>query len=136
VCRSPSGAGRTKSALRNDHFPAISLSPWLGSIRDLQNVIERAIITARLGMLRFDLPIPREAPAGRIELPSLRKTEPAVVKEHEMRPRERDNIMAALRQSQGRIDGVGGAVELLGLRPTTLTARIKKFGLKKVIHRG
>jgi len=127
---------RTQLQLTEENLHQLEAYGWPGNIRELQNVIERAVITARLGMLRFDLPIPSEAPAGRIELHSPTETEPAVVKEHEMRQHERDNIMAALRQSQGRIYGAGGAAELLGLRPTTLSARIKKFGLKKVIHRG
>ena len=98
-------------------------------------MIEHAAITARLEMLRFDLPLPQRGAASTIELSSSPQTEQAVVKEHEMRQRERENVMAALHQSQGRIYGAGGA-ELLGLRPTTLTARIKKFGLKKIIYRG
>ena len=126
---------RTQLQLTEENLRQLEAYGWPGNIRELQNVIERAVITARLGTLHFDLPILSEAAAGGIELPSPTQTEQAVVQEHEMRQRERDNIMAALRQSQGRIYGAGGAAELLGLRPTTLTARIKKFGLKKIIHR-
>ena len=48
-----------------------------------------------------------------------------------MKRRERDNIVAALERSKGRIYGQGGAAELLGIPPTTLSTRIKKFGIKK-----
>jgi formate hydrogenlyase transcriptional activator len=47
-----------------------------------------------------------------------------------MKRRERDNIAAALQRSAGRIHGPGGAAQLLGMKPTTLNARVKKLGLK------
>ena len=53
--------------------------------------------------------------------------------DNEMRRRERDNLVAALRLSDGRIYGSGGAAELLGLKPTTLSARIRKWGLGKLV---
>jgi transcriptional regulator with GAF, ATPase, and Fis domain len=49
-----------------------------------------------------------------------------------MKRRERDNVNAALRRSEGRIYGPGGAAELLGMKPTTLNARIKKWRLDKL----
>jgi transcriptional regulator with GAF, ATPase, and Fis domain len=55
----------------------------------------------------------------------------AIVTEEEMRRRDAANIAAALQQSAGRVYGAGGAAELLGMKPTTLNARIKKLGLKK-----
>ena len=49
-----------------------------------------------------------------------------------MREREKNNTVAALRMSGWKIYGSGGAAELLGLKPTTLVARIKKMGIQKV----
>jgi transcriptional regulator with GAF, ATPase, and Fis domain len=48
-----------------------------------------------------------------------------------MRRWERDNTLAALQQADWKIYGKGGAAERLGLKPTTLIARIKKMGIKK-----
>ena len=42
---------------------------------------------------------------------------------------EADHIRAALRASSGRVSGKGGAAELLGLKPTTLEARMKKLSI-------
>jgi transcriptional regulator with GAF, ATPase, and Fis domain len=42
-----------------------------------------------------------------------------------------ENIMAALKQSDGKVFGPGGAAEILGMRPTTLASRLKALGLKK-----
>jgi len=51
--------------------------------------------------------------------------------EQEMRQRERSNTIAALRKSDWKIYGAGGAAELLGIKPTTLVARIKKMGIQR-----
>jgi transcriptional regulator with GAF, ATPase, and Fis domain len=50
-----------------------------------------------------------------------------------MRRRERDNIITALRQTKWKISGEGGAAELLGIKPTTLTSRMKKMGIERPV---
>lgn len=104
---------------------------WPGNVRELQNIIERAVITSHSGTLHFDLPsagttrnTPRYWPAGDADAGK-------ILTEKEMRRRERENILAALRQSDWKIYGRKGAAELLGLKPTTLTARINKMGITK-----
>jgi len=105
---------------------------WPGNIRELRNVIQRAVILARGGPLRFDLPMsqppprtscPKPAPAGG----PARK----FLTEIEMQQRERENLLAALEAADWKVMGSGGAAELLGLKPTTLFSRMKKFGLAK-----
>ena len=105
--------------------------PWPGNVRELQNVIERAIITSRSGGLRFDLP-QGEAPRypGNPSPDDSKEGRP-VIPETEMKQRERGNVVAALNQCRWKIYGPGGAAELLGIKPTTLTSRIKKLGLKR-----
>ncbi len=105
---------------------------WPGNVRELQNVIDRAVIGARDGSVRFDLSsgaAPRNAAEAKSETVSHQK--PEVISAEEMKRRERDNIVAVLERSKGRVYGPGGAAELLGLRPTTLNARLKKLGLKQ-----
>jgi transcriptional regulator with GAF, ATPase, and Fis domain len=53
-----------------------------------------------------------------------------IVTEHERREQERENIVAALRASGGRIYGEGGAAKLLGLKPSTLSSRMKAFKIR------
>jgi transcriptional regulator with GAF, ATPase, and Fis domain len=48
-----------------------------------------------------------------------------------MRRRERHNLFAVLQKAGWKIKGVDGAAELLGVKPTTLIARIEKMGLKR-----
>jgi transcriptional regulator with GAF, ATPase, and Fis domain len=104
---------------------------WPGNVRELQNVVEHAVIAARSGPLRFDIPGGAESlhsVKGDADTASHQGLE--VVPDKEMKRRERENIVAALKRSKGRIYGPGGAAELLGINPTTLNARVKKLGLR------
>jgi transcriptional regulator with GAF, ATPase, and Fis domain len=55
----------------------------------------------------------------------------AILTEEDMRLQEKTNIEAALKRTDWKIYGTGGAAELLGLKPTTLLSRIKKMGIEK-----
>ncbi len=92
-------------------------------------MIERAAILARDGRVMFDLP-----PAG-MQAISTAQSIPAasydILSEADRRKRDRSNIEAALRASGGKVFGRGGAAELLGIKPTTLTSRMKTLGMKK-----
>jgi len=105
---------------------------WPGNIRELRNVIERAVILARGGVLRFDLPVFQ---AGVPALPSrpvsAAGAPPKFFTEAEMRQHERDNLVAVLEQAGWKIKGADGAAELLGVKPTTLLSRMKKMGLRR-----
>ncbi len=109
---------------------------WPGNVRELRNVIERAVILARGGSLDFDLPIAAQAP------PLPRPASPRangedgphqleILTEAELQRRERDNLLAALEQANWKIKGRDGASELLGVKPTTLLSRMKKWGLER-----
>jgi DNA-binding NtrC family response regulator len=102
---------------------------WPGNIRELRNVIERAVICARGGALDFDLPWTgfNSAPFR----PKDAEAEPEYLTEVEIQQRERQNLIAVLEKAGWKIKGVNGAAELLGVKPTTLNARIEKMGLKR-----
>ena len=57
--------------------------------------------------------------------------EPEYLTESEMRRRERENLFAVLQKASWKIKGIDGAAELLGVKPTTLIARIERMGLKR-----
>jgi DNA-binding NtrC family response regulator len=105
---------------------------WPGNIRELRNVIERAVIFARGGVLEFDVPgsgSPVDlAPFGP---PDDDRAEPEYLTESEMRHRERHNLFMVLQKAGWKIKGADGAAELLGVKPTTLVSRIEKMGLKR-----
>jgi transcriptional regulator with GAF, ATPase, and Fis domain len=54
-----------------------------------------------------------------------------IVSEDQMVELQKKNLLAALDRTGWKIYGPGGTAELLGLRPTTLASRIKKFDLKR-----
>ena len=99
---------------------------WPGNIRELQNVIERAVILSKGVRLRLDVALPLGAAAtGELLPPSDRRHDDVVLTDRECRDRERANVMRALQRSEGRIYGRGGAAELLDINPTTLASRLR-----------
>jgi DNA-binding NtrC family response regulator len=110
----------TEAALRQ-----LMARDWLGNIRELENVIERAIILARDGQLRFEpaaAAAPRP-PSTSSALPSLSR---AAIEQH-----QREAIVAALERSRGRVSGTGGAAELLGMKASTLFSKMSVLGLRR-----
>jgi len=105
---------------------------WPGNIRELRNVIERAVILARGGALEFDVPA-GETPPARSSDPRGEGESPkqAFLTEVEMHQRERANLLLVLEKTRWKIKGPDGAAELLGLKPTTLISRLKKLGLQR-----
>jgi len=106
---------------------------WPGNIRELQNVIERAMITSRSGKLLFNLSntvkiVKRKSLAIN---PKEWDTNISILTEEEMKLHDRQNILNALNQCDWKITGSNGAAEILGMRPTTLHSKIKKMGIKK-----
>ena len=59
----------------------------------------------------------------------------AVLSEKEMREFQKRNTVAALKQTNWRVSGEGGAADLLGVKPTTLADRIRSFGIKRPSRR-
>jgi len=109
---------------------------WPGNVRELQNVIERAAIASQGRALQ--LVLPNSDGPGNLRQAAPFDPEPndewVIVPESEMRQRERQNLIAALKKSNWKIYGPGGAAQLLGIKPTTLSSRIKKMKIKKPTH--
>jgi transcriptional regulator with GAF, ATPase, and Fis domain len=102
---------------------------WPGNIRELRNVIERAVIVSRGGALDFDLPVRHSPPL--LAAREATSSEPEILTEPELQRRERENLLAALHKTNWKIRGADGAAELLGVKPTTLVTRMKKWGLQR-----
>jgi transcriptional regulator with GAF, ATPase, and Fis domain len=102
---------------------------WPGNVRELQNTIERAIILWRDGPLTFDLP---SSPARQnTEQQPKPAAEPALLTRNELKRQERETIINALRRTDGKVSGRGGAAELLGMKPSTLTSRMTTLGINR-----
>jgi transcriptional regulator with GAF, ATPase, and Fis domain len=101
----------------------------------LQNIIERAVISSRCGSVKFDLPVP-QASGALLKTPIKKNggNPGEILTEEDIRLQEKANIEAALHKTGWKIYGPGGAAELLGLKPTTLLSRIKKMGIEKTVR--
>jgi transcriptional regulator with GAF, ATPase, and Fis domain len=109
---------------------------WPGNVRELRNVIERAVILARGGVLDFDLPIagqptPLAQPHPQADASAASAVQPMFLTEVEVERFERDNLVRALEAAKWKIKGRDGAAELLGVKPPTLISRMIKWGLKR-----
>jgi transcriptional regulator of acetoin/glycerol metabolism len=106
---------------------------WPGNARELQNVIERALILSPHGRLHFDLP----RVDGGSPLPGQSLSEGAsrpaapILTEAEINALQKQNLLAALIRSGWKIYGKGGAAELLGIKPTTLIERMRRLGITR-----
>ena len=121
--------GREPLRLTRSQAEAIEAYDWPGNVRELKNVIERAVILSPGNTLRLDLSLPESGAAGGI--PSTSTAQDAVLTEQQMREFRKQNIIAALKQTDWRVSGKGGAAELLGIKPTTLADRIKSLRIKR-----
>jgi transcriptional regulator with GAF, ATPase, and Fis domain len=106
---------------------------WPGNIRELQNVIERAVILSGGGPLKLDYTILNSTQETRpTALPMEALTaEDRIMTIEELKQLERDNIIRALERADYKIYGPGGAAELLGVKPTTLSSRMKALAINR-----
>jgi len=101
---------------------------WPGNVRELQNVIERAVITAREGKLNFERALPATL-TGESAAP-LPETS-GVLTARDLARLERENLRRALEATHWQIAGEGGAAKLLGVAPSTLASRVKALRLRR-----
>nr|MBS0020473.1 sigma 54-interacting transcriptional regulator [Gammaproteobacteria bacterium] len=105
---------------------------WPGNVRELQNILERAVITARNGELNL-AQVLTPLPSPKI----CRNTEQApanILTEAQLRHIERSNLVRALEACQWKVAGDKGAARLLGLSPSTLSSRMKALGVSRPSH--
>jgi transcriptional regulator with GAF, ATPase, and Fis domain len=102
---------------------------WPGNIRELQHVIEHSLILASRGPLRFQI---AAVPAGKEpEVEKRVRAQTSYYTEKEWRRMERENMLAVLQKTHGKVAGPGGAAELLGVNENTLASRLRALGLRK-----
>jgi PAS domain S-box-containing protein len=109
-------AGKTIESVPRSVIESLQRYRWPGNVRELRNVVERAVIVSPGPSLLVE---PPASAAG--HRPSARTLEEA----------EREHILGVLEQTSWRIRGRGFAAEILGLKPTTLEARMAKLGLQR-----
>jgi formate hydrogenlyase transcriptional activator len=114
---------------------ALANYAWPGNVRELENLVERAVLLSPGKELRVPLseiksasvtdgfPTPGPATTFATTTSSIGTLEEA----------ERQHILRALRQTEWRIAGPKGAAALLGMKRTTLQARMRKLGIRRPV---
>jgi len=108
--------GKRIEGVDRDSLAALQRYSWPGNIRELRNVVERAMIVAT--GKRLTILLPESTSAASARSPKLIDV-------------ERDHILAVLESSAWRIRGAEGAAVRLGMKPTTLETRMAKLGLRR-----
>jgi PAS domain S-box-containing protein len=121
--------GRRIEPLHPDDVRRLQDYAWPGNVREMQNVIERAIILSpgsRLELHRA-MPVTNVAPSPS----SAAADDTRILSAQEMESLERANIERALAACGGKISGETGAAQRLGLAPSTLSSRMKVLGIQR-----
>jgi formate hydrogenlyase transcriptional activator len=114
---------------------------WPGNIRELQNVIERAVILSQSSVLELEpdlIPVLAPADSSTMDDPpseAAKPSGPALSASSTLEDVERSHIVEVLNQTKGVVEGPRGAAKILGLHPNTLRHRMQKLGLKRTTYR-
>ena len=124
---------KTVDSISEEAMRILSSYYWPGNIRELQNVIERAVILCQGSELQVDSVL-RESMSRRSDeqlRAAANNPDGTVFSKDEIDRLERRNILSALEKTRWKIYGPGGAAEMLGVKPTTLAARVTRMGFKR-----
>ena len=121
--------GHRPLALSRQQFSLLNNYDWSGNRRGLKNGIERAVILSQGKVLRLDLAMADILRPSRQRSNKPDRAGVGIMTETELIALQRENMLAALSLSDGRVSGAEGAAKLLGLKPSTFTDRMKKFGI-------
>jgi formate hydrogenlyase transcriptional activator len=111
--------GTSIDKIKQETMEALIRHNWPGNIRELDNVIQRGVISST---------------SSHFQLPSLEILQPNTTEQNSFRTlkeQEREHIIQALQQSRWKIHGPGGAAAILGMNSSTLASRMRKLGVKK-----
>jgi transcriptional regulator with GAF, ATPase, and Fis domain len=108
--------GKRVDGISHENMAALQRYSWPGNIRELRNVVERAMILSTGPQLT--IPVPAQSRS------SVRRSDKLV-------DVEREHVLSVVQGCGWRIRGIGGAAERLGLRPTTLETRMAKLGIRR-----
>jgi formate hydrogenlyase transcriptional activator len=111
---------RPVPAIAPHTLQTLQACPWPGNIRELENIIERAVILT-------------SGPTLQVAEQDIRSKErpPTVAKPATLREMERESIVRALRESGGVVGGPSGAAARLGVKRTTLQSMMQKLGIRR-----
>jgi DNA-binding NtrC family response regulator len=116
---------RERPALAPGAMDGLAAYNWPGNVRELENLIERALIQGSGGIVSFET-------FSAQQVPGVRRVTKDAGRDQTVVPLDEINaqhIRQALEKAGGKINGPGGAAEILGLHPNTLRGRMNKLGI-------
>jgi len=123
--------GKHINYIPNDTLDAFTSYSWPGNVRELQNLIERAVIRSDNGVLLNPLPKSDKNAAARPLFVSYKNPATVTLSQFTFEGSTRSLILAALQAAGWMIGGPDGAAARLGLKRTTLIAKMKKLGITR-----
>ena len=120
--------GKHITGIAQDTMDLLSRYDWPGNIRELQNVIERAVVLAKGNVLKLGtdlLPVSSGATERLADLSS------AASPQHTLEEVEKHHILSVLDKTSWVIEGERGAAKVLDLHPNTLRSRMKRLGIER-----
>ena len=120
--------GRKIDSIPQATMETLKRYPWPGNIRELRNVIERAMIVAQGPTLQIELP---SLFNGKTFTPAISSGTPAPANGLTLDDTQRSHILAVLQKTGWRVSGKNGAAAILGLKPTTLESKMARLGIKR-----
>ena len=112
--------GREIKNIPTKVIDSLTLYDWPGNIRELENMVERALILSSGDTLEYGDWIPKAK--------NLSVTQASLLKMEDV---EKEHIISVLNQTNWKVSGENGAAKILGLNPSTLDSRMKKLDIKK-----
>jgi transcriptional regulator with GAF, ATPase, and Fis domain len=115
--------GKPIKTLRKADLELLKQYEWPGNIRELEHLIERAVIISNSQNLEISEIIPVRRTPQQVEIKNIKPL-------HEL---EREHIITALKAAKGKVTGENGAAKILGINGKTLGSKMRKFGIKREI---
>ncbi|MFN0060343.1 MAG: sigma 54-interacting transcriptional regulator [Planctomycetota bacterium] len=113
------GLGKKIERISEPTLMALQRYQWPGNVRELEHVIERAVILSEGPELELR------------DFSAQPNSKVAAATTSTLEEIERQHIISVLEQVHWRVSGAQGAATILGLKPTTLEARMKKLGIRR-----
>jgi PAS domain S-box-containing protein len=123
--------GKSIAAVPRATLETLKRYPWPGNIRELRNVIERAMIVSQGPTLQVEMPSPSAATFTPPLSPNREEEVAAPPAGLTLDETQRRHILAVLQKTNWRVSGKNGAAAILGLKPTTLESRMAKLGIRR-----